>query len=242
MRLTRVCCGYFKKYVEYEMRRKTGYDVRKPLYGWIRVGKKRWKYDQNHPITDQSFLTNISTKDKEASILIEPVKDWKIFRGDRVEILVGKDKGKQGIVNFIIKERNWCFVEGRHCRFEIDGKSSTSPGIMKREEMPLLVTNEVALVDPFDNASTEVEWRHQEDGQRVRVSLRTGRIVPIPDEANDYYEDFTKIAGYKPGDKDTSNDALKKVTYKPILKSFEQDIMDIMGIKEDKEPGKTYWY
>ena len=28
---------------------------------------------------------------------------------------MGKDKGKQGIVNFIIKERNWCFVEGRHC-------------------------------------------------------------------------------------------------------------------------------
>jgi hypothetical protein len=28
---------------------------------------------------------------------------------------VGRDKGKQGIVNFIIKERNWCFVEGRHC-------------------------------------------------------------------------------------------------------------------------------
>jgi hypothetical protein len=32
------------------------------------------------------------------------------------------------------------------------------------------------------------------------------------------------------------------VTYKPILKSFEQDLMDIMGIKEDREPGKTYWY
>ena len=29
------------------------------------------------------------------------------------------------------------------------------------------------------------------------MSLRTGRIVPIPDEANDYHEDYTKIGGYK---------------------------------------------
>jgi hypothetical protein len=49
----------------------------------------------------------------------------------------------------------------------------------------------------FFSTATEVEWRHQEDGQKVRVSLRTGRIVPIPDEANDYHEDYTKIGGYK---------------------------------------------
>lgn len=33
-------------------------------------------------------------------------------RGDRVEILVGRDKGKQGIVSQIYQERNWVIVEG----------------------------------------------------------------------------------------------------------------------------------
>jgi len=33
----------------------------------------------------------------------------------QVEILVGKDKGKQGLVNCIIKERNWVYVEGLNC-------------------------------------------------------------------------------------------------------------------------------
>jgi ribosomal protein L24 len=33
----------------------------------------------------------------------------------QVEILVGKDKGKIGAVNSIIKERNWVFVEGLNC-------------------------------------------------------------------------------------------------------------------------------
>ena len=33
----------------------------------------------------------------------------------QVEILVGKDRGKQGVINCIIKERNWCYVEGLNC-------------------------------------------------------------------------------------------------------------------------------
>lgn len=27
---------------------------------------------------------------------------------------------------------------------------------------------------------TEVEWRYTEEGERVRVSLRSGRILPVP--------------------------------------------------------------
>merc|ERR1719445_379427 len=33
------------------------------------------------------------------------------FRGDRVEILRGPDKGKQGYINCIVQERNWVTVE-----------------------------------------------------------------------------------------------------------------------------------
>ena len=29
--------------------------------------------------------------------------------------MVGKDKGKQGLINCVIKERNWVFVEGLNC-------------------------------------------------------------------------------------------------------------------------------
>lgn len=38
-----------------------------------------------------------------------------IFCVCQVEILVGKDKGKQGLVNCIIKERNWVYVHGLNC-------------------------------------------------------------------------------------------------------------------------------
>jgi len=64
--------------------------------------------------------------------------------------LVGQDKGKQGIVNQIIQERNWVIVEGLNCELKLNGKSKDFPGIYIKSEQPLLVTNEVALVDPSD--------------------------------------------------------------------------------------------
>lgn len=67
-----------------------------------------------------------------------------------MEILVGKDKGKQGIVVQVVQERNWVFVEGLNCKIEEYGKTRKNPGIFMKKEEPLLVTNEVALVDPND--------------------------------------------------------------------------------------------
>lgn len=43
-------------------------------------------------------------------------------------------------------------------------------------------------------------------------------------------------------EKDTKEDDLKKITFKPLLKTFEMDVMDEMDIKEDRVPAPTYWY
>lgn len=68
-----------------------------------------------------------------------PIETWSFFRGDRVQILNGRDKGKQGIVNQVIEERNWVFVEGLNCKLTTYGKKEDFPGIVIKEEMPLLV-------------------------------------------------------------------------------------------------------
>lgn len=53
--------------------------------------------------------------------------------------MVGPDKGKQGIINQVVQERNWVFVEGMNCKLVHHGKKDGFPGIMIREEKPLLV-------------------------------------------------------------------------------------------------------
>ena len=45
------------------------------------------------------------------------------FRGDRVQVLEGPDKGKHGLVSEIYQERNWVLVEGLNCKYEYSGKT-----------------------------------------------------------------------------------------------------------------------
>jgi large subunit ribosomal protein L24 len=43
-------------------------------------------------------------------------------------------------------------------------------------------------------------------------------------------------------EKDTKASEVTEITFEPILKTFEMDIMEQMGIVEDRVPSKTYWY
>lgn len=42
--------------------------------------------------------------------------------------------------------------------------------------------------------------------------------------------------------KDTKAKDLEKITYVPKLMTFEQDIMQELGIKEDRVAAEMYWY
>lgn len=240
MRQTVALLGnYFKRYVEREMQK--GYMRRqfKPILGWREVKKRDWVYNEFRPWTDEFKRTN--QKRDQPKVLVQPIKDWTIFKGDRVQILVGKDKGKQGIINAVIKERNWVFVEGLNCDYKMNSQGSTQP-ICVRDERPLLVTTQVKLVDPSDTEPTDVQWRYTEEGEKVRVSARTGRVIPLPEQANET-EDMVLPSAYIENDeKDTKEEELMEVTFKPKLASFESDVMQQMDIKEDRKPAKTYWY
>lgn len=67
------------------------------------------------------------------------IDTWSFFRGDRVQVLTGPDQGKQGIISQVIEERNWVIVEGLNTKLVSHGKTKTFPGIVVKEERPLLV-------------------------------------------------------------------------------------------------------
>ncbi|XP_015109835.1 probable 39S ribosomal protein L24, mitochondrial [Diachasma alloeum] len=204
------------------------------------VQREVFKFGKHRPWTREFYLENFPGK-KLSPVLVEPIKEWSYFRGDRVEILVGRDKGKQGLVQQIIQERNWVIVEGLNTKMKTMGKKKDFPGIVVLEEQPLLVTTDIALVDPADLKACKIEWRWTEDGEKVRVSTRTGRIIPIPMTAKETM-DYKLPHLYKEQPKDTPRDVIEKITFKAELKTFEMDIMDKMGIKEDRVARKTYWY
>ena len=44
-----------------------------------------------------------------------------------------------------MQERNWVTVEGLNLKYEINGKTKDFPGICRASEVPLLVTEDIAL-------------------------------------------------------------------------------------------------
>ena len=70
---------------------------------------------------------------------VEPVRDPLLNVGDRVEVQVGKDKGKIGIIRQIIEERNWCFVEGLNSEYVYHENR------VEKKERPLLTTTQVNM-------------------------------------------------------------------------------------------------
>ncbi|KAM6434350.1 large ribosomal subunit protein uL24m [Liasis olivaceus] len=164
-------------------------------------------------------------------------RDWKVFRGDTVQVLSGKEAGKQGQVVRIDKERDAVLLDRLNLGYYY-GDSAKDGRVMFAAEKPLPV-EDVALVDPADRLPTKVVWRYTEQGERVRVSVRTGRIIPKPIEQR---EDGIVPELWVDGPKDTSTkDALEK-TYTPSLKTFQEEIMEMMGIVETRRHRKSYWY
>jgi large subunit ribosomal protein L24 len=204
------------------------------------------RHTLDRPWTDAYWQHNpaFQKKKKDVPPVVLPIKDedWMWFRGDRVEVLVGPDKGKQGYINMIVQERNWVTVEGLNCKYKVMGESPDWAGMMYKEEQPLLVTTDILLVDPSDEKGSAVEWRYSADGQKFRVSTRSGTVLPLPAKSEETMDYKTRV-GYQPNKiKDTVARDVEDITYEPKLATFEMDIMNSMGIKEERKAAKSWWY
>ena len=79
-----------------------------------------------------------------------------------------------------------------------------------QKEHPVHISN-VALIDPDLNTPTRIRTGYLEDGTKVRVSKKSGSIIPKPDRSNLTYLARTKDT--KPGPLDTPSEAVHKKTY-----------------------------
>ncbi|KAI3386376.1 hypothetical protein SNEBB_008858, partial [Seison nebaliae] len=230
-----------KKYVRREMFQGTVYEhshfLQKPLV--VNFNRDPWRHTTHAPWTTLGKRINQIGR-RRNELIIRPIVDWQIFRGDFVQILQGPDKGKQGVVIAVLKERNWVFVKGLNCTYKSmkmpDGKINYS-----KVENPLDVIDGVSLIDPGTKEPCEIEWRFLETGKRVRVSKISERIIQLP-ETRFETKDFKSPRLYKDGKYDTSNDEIKEVTFETKLKTVEEDLMEEYGIVENRKRAKTFIY
>ena len=70
----------------------------------------------------------------------------------------------------------------------------------------------------------------------------TQKLSFLPRHSHSKYTHFTRYSFSENTLKDTKESDVTEVTFEPKLCTFEEEINNEMGIKEDRKPAKTYWY
>ena len=98
----------------------------------------------------------------------------KIRKGDKVVVLAGKDKGKQGEITTVMPKANKAVVEGVNLAIRHTKQTPTSQGGRIAKAMPIDLSN-LALIDANGKA-TRVGFR-MEGEQKVRYAKTTGDVI-----------------------------------------------------------------
>ena len=101
----------------------------------------------------------------------------KIKKGDRVIVLAGRDKGKQGEVIQVIPKENRAVVRGVNVVRRHQQQTANREGGIVSKEAPIHISN-LALEDPSDGKPTRIGFRFIDDGSKVRYAKRSGEVIP----------------------------------------------------------------
>lgn len=99
-----------------------------------------------------------------------------VKKGDKVKVITGKDKNKEGVVLSASPKTDRVIVEGVNMIKKHQKPSATAPqGGIVETEASIHVSN-VMVVDPSNGEPTRVGYK-EIDGKKVRVAKRTGEVL-----------------------------------------------------------------
>ena len=98
-------------------------------------------------------------------------------KGDKVQVIAGKDKGQTGTVLSV--DENRILVEGinrvsKHTK-ETTGDRGAKVGGILHVERPIHISNVMVVGD--DGKATRIGSRKDDSGKNVRISRRTGKDI-----------------------------------------------------------------
>lgn len=105
------------------------------------------------------------------------MNSMKVKKGDKVEVISGKDKGKQGVILRSLPKRKRVVVEGCGMIKKAMRPTQQNPqGGIVSMEAPIHVSN-VMLVCPSCNKPTRVAMQFNTDGKKVRVCKKCNKEI-----------------------------------------------------------------
>ena len=102
-----------------------------------------------------------------------------VKKGDKVFVMSGKDKGKEGDVLKIIKiaeSQDKALVQGVNLVKRHRKPSQDNAGGIVSEERPIQISN-LMIIDPKTKKPTRVGFKLDKKGNKVRYAKKSGEII-----------------------------------------------------------------
>jgi large subunit ribosomal protein L24 len=99
----------------------------------------------------------------------------KLRKGDKVVVLAGKDKGKEGEITQVLPKEGKAIVDGINIAIRHTRQSQSSQGGRIPQPAPIQLSN-LALVDPKEGGPTRVGFRMEGD-KKVRYAKKSGEVI-----------------------------------------------------------------
>jgi large subunit ribosomal protein L24 len=103
-------------------------------------------------------------------------KKFRLRKGDKVKVIAGRDKGKEGEILKVIRESDRVVVSGinmvkRHQKPGVQGAG----GIIDKE-LSIHISN-VSAIDPKSGEATKIGFKVLKDGNKSRVARKSGETL-----------------------------------------------------------------
>lgn len=102
----------------------------------------------------------------------------KIKKGDQVQVLAGRDKGKRGQVLKVIPAEGRAVVQGVNRVTRHQRPTQMDQGGLISKEAAIDLSN-LAIIDPKEDKPTRVGFKTLDDGRKVRVAKLSGEVIDV---------------------------------------------------------------
>lgn len=96
--------------------------------------------------------------------------------GDKVVVIAGKDKGKEGLIKKTLKADNKVIVEGINMIKKHIKPNGNTAGSIEEMEAPIHASN-VMIIDPKTKKGTRIGHTVDKNGKKIRISKKSNESL-----------------------------------------------------------------
>ena len=96
--------------------------------------------------------------------------------GDKVVVIAGKDKGKEGKIIKILKAESRVVVEGVNVVKKTTKANGQNPGSITEMEAPIHISN-IMIIDPKTKTRSRIGHTIDKKGKKIRIAKKSNESI-----------------------------------------------------------------